>query len=367
VVSYLPFYLYAWGKSEKPLKFLGQGLGAVALCLLLTANVWYPLISIGQANQLVQPFINKELASYTIDRYSSKLLLRPLGLAAILLGNAYFSLKFRKTNRPIKRLVGSTSLLFLLLASSLFPWDELAGHGLQAVELIQFPFRFFLIATPLLLLYFGISASLWGKWQSRLSKALYFLSILGLVQVVHHHHQLIQKNYLGDYPIEQRRHTYFLEDADRIRQAIHSEKLDDLLEIAVKSTPDYLPLYQETKKNKYKLYDALVIKQEEGIDKETSKTSINLSWTSEQTESKQLPIVLYKGSQVNLNGKDLDLTQTDLSAIGTPTITSQPGKNSLQLTYPISKPIKVSLITTALSWLGLATYGINSTIRRKPH
>lgn len=46
-----------------------------------------------------------------------------------------------------------------------------------------------------------------------------------------------------------------------------------------------------------------------------------------------LPIVVYKDSILTLNGKELDKDDYNLSTIGTPTVSSQEGKNKLELRY----------------------------------
>lgn len=365
VMSYLPFFLYALSQTPKPWHFIRQGLTAVGLCLALTANVWFPLLSLGQANELIQPFVNKKLPIYTIDRASSKIFWQPWGLGLLLLGQAVLFPFLAKKQGPLSYLTTGAALVFLWLSSSLFPWDSLAGQSIKAVELIQFPFRFFLIATPLALVAIAITLNHLSSWSKALPFLLWGLSLWGLGQTLHSQNQTIHKHYLASSPIEQRKHTYFLGTAQEIREAIHSSQLEELLKLAVKSTPDYLPLYQTTKANKYRLYKALVIDQADKVDKQASHQGVLVNWTSAQAETISLPLVIYGGSQLYLNGQELDKKDLLLTPIGTPIIKGQAGPNQVLLSYPHQGPLLLALGVSSLSWLALFLgSGLNKI---KPH
>lgn len=65
-----------------------------------------------------------------------------------------------------------------------------------------------------------------------------------------------------------------------------------------------------------------------------------------------LPIVVYKDSILTLNGKELDKDDYNLSTIGTPTVSSQEGKNKLELRYQEPEWIFVA-ISAPLIVLGI--------------
>ena len=54
ILAYLPFYLYGFVKSTDKKNILWNGIKAVALALVLTANVWVVLANVGRANNLVE-------------------------------------------------------------------------------------------------------------------------------------------------------------------------------------------------------------------------------------------------------------------------------------------------------------------------
>lgn len=366
VMTYLPFFATALLTTEKKLRFLSQGMLAVVLCLLLTANVWLPLISLGQANELIQPFINQRLPQSTINRDSVDLLFRPVGLAYLLIAQVPLTvLAVKKKGNPLYRLSLLTFLMMLLLSSSLFPWDSLNGQGIKLVELIQFPFRFFLIATPLFLLTFGQALASLQRWQKPILVFLACLTLAGAYQQIQSEQDLIVSQYQSDTPIQLRKHTKLLGSADDVRDSLHHQDLKTFLMLAVKSTPDYLPLYHITKDNKYKLYEQLVIDQNHLVKKEKRDRKLIISWETSTEQLVHLPIVVYRDTSLTLNGQPISLTTDQLSPIGTPTISSQIGQNELILTYE-AKPYLYPVIWISLmSWCCTLLYLLVRTYQTK--
>ncbi|MFP9038944.1 hypothetical protein ACLI2L_14320, partial [Enterococcus faecalis] len=60
---------------------------------------------------------------------------------------------------------------FFFLSTSLIPWTTLIEKNVPFISLIQFPFRFFVPFTLLLLLYLALSLNQWSeqKWFRLLS------------------------------------------------------------------------------------------------------------------------------------------------------------------------------------------------------
>lgn len=353
VLSYLPFFAYAFLSSGKKLRFLSQVGLAISLCLVLTANVWLPLLSLGQTNQLIAPFVNKNLPQHTIDRSSHVLLDQPQSLRYLLLGQVGLTLyAFKKGKQTLYRLSLICLIAFLFLASSFFPWDKLAGQGIKLVELIQFPFRFFLIATVFLLICLAQGLSQSTQFYKTKVILIMILAGLGAYQGIQKEQDIIAKQYWSDTPIQLRKHTQLLGSPDDVRKSLHSQNLKTFLDLAVKSTPDYLPLYHETTANKYKLYENLVITPNQAFSKKRNSQQLVVTWTADDTQPINLPVVVYEGTQLTLNGDVLQLTPKQLSPIGTPTVTPQIGQNQLTLSYK-AKPYLYPAI-----WLSLSAWGM---------
>ena len=152
IVSYLPFYLYGFIKSQEKKTIIIKGIQAVLLALLLTTNVWAALIDVGRSNNLVEPFINSKLYIMTVNQRSIQWLITPLPLLLLVLYQLYFSFRHWRHFDILLRVTTGTFFFFLVLSSSIFPWYSINKLNLSLVNLIQFPFRFFVPATVLLLL-----------------------------------------------------------------------------------------------------------------------------------------------------------------------------------------------------------------------
>ncbi len=71
-----------------------------------------------------------------------------------------------------------TYAVFLILSTNLFPWQLFAGKGITLVELIQFPFRFFLYANALLLAVVGVQVSGLSAKMQKIFSGLTVISLL---------------------------------------------------------------------------------------------------------------------------------------------------------------------------------------------
>ncbi|MFA9413574.1 hypothetical protein ACERC8_02905 [Streptococcus sp. E29BA] len=367
VLTFIPFFAHAFLTSPRKWFFLKQMMIAIGLCLLLMANVWLPLIILGQANELIQPFINKRLPESTIDRSSIVLFFQPVGLAYLLMAQLPLTvLAIKKKASPLYHLSLLAFLIMFGLSSSLFPWDSLSGKNIKLVELIQFPFRFFLIATPLFLLVFGQGLTILNRWKKTIIGFIACLTLAGAYQNIQEEYDIIASQYETDTPIQLRKHTKLLGSADEVRQSLHSADLERFLTLAVKSTPDYLPLYHQTKENRYKLYEKLVIDQHHLVEKTKQNGQLLLSWTSDAEKTIHLPVIIYSGTQTKLNGQALHLTPEQLSPIGTPTVMSQVGENNLVLTYQPNSSLYPAIWGSLIGWFGLVCSAILMKMKNKP-
>ena len=187
ILAYLPFYLYGFVKSTDKKNILWNGIKAVALALVLTANVWVVLANVGRANNLVEPFINSKLYIMTVNQRSIQWLITPIPLLLMVLYQLYFTFKHWRHFDTLLRLVVGSFFLFLVLSSSIFPWYSINKLNLSLVNLIQFPFRFFIPATVLLLLavalilerYFDVK---WSRW---VTIGLLLVNVVSFAQIMH--------------------------------------------------------------------------------------------------------------------------------------------------------------------------------------
>ena len=224
ILAYLPFYLYGFVKSTDKKNILWNGIKAVALALVLTANVWVVLANVGRANNLVEPFINSKLYIMTVNQRSIQWLITPIPLLLMVLYQLYFTFKHWRHFDTLLRLVLGSFFLFLVLSSSIFPWYSINKLNLSLVNLIQFPFRFFIPATVLLLLavalilerYFDVK---WSRW---VTIGLLLVNVVSFAQIMHLQQEKITEYYTAKHPIKNKKHTFVLGNTKAVQASFYS-------------------------------------------------------------------------------------------------------------------------------------------------
>ncbi|MGF0125050.1 hypothetical protein ACQRD0_03035 [Streptococcus alactolyticus] len=355
ILAYLPFYLYGFVKSTDKKNILWNGIKAVALALVLTANVWVVLASVGRANNLVEPFINSKLYIMTVNQRSIQWLITPIPLLLMVLYQLYFTFKHWRHFDTLLRLVVGSFFLFLVLSSSIFPWYSINKLNLSLVNLIQFPFRFFIPATVLLLLavalilerYFDVK---WSRW---VTIGLLLVNVVSFAQIMHLQQEKITEYYTAKHPIKNKKHTFVLGNTKAVRASFYSSNLNDLLDLIAKSTPDYLPSKKSNTDNKYVLYEEFVLKHTDDFKKSQDGSTLIVTWNADNDGTVSLPVAKYQGTQLVLNGKKLTSKDYLLSGIGTPTVTQRIGKNTLEVTYQVGTWFYALIIINLLTWVAV--------------
>lgn len=355
ILAYLPFYLYGFVKSTDKKNILWNGIKAVALALVLTANVWVVLANVGRANNLVEPFINSKLYIMTVNQRSIQWLITPIPLLLMVLYQLYFTFKHWRHFDTLLRLVVGSFFLFLVLSSSIFPWYSINKLNLSLVNLIQFPFRFFIPATVLLLLavalilerYFDVK---WSRW---VTIGLLLVNVVSFAQIMHLQQEKITEYYTAKHPIKNKKHTFVLGNTKAVRASFYSSNLNDLLDLIAKSTPDYLPSKKSNTDNKYVLYEEFVLKHTDDFKKSQDGSTLIVTWNADNDGAVSLPVAKYQGTQLVLNGKKLTSKDYLLSGIGTPTVTQRIGKNTLEVTYQVGTWFYALIIINLLTWVAV--------------
>lgn len=358
IVAYLPFYLYGFFKSTEKKEVFVKGIQAVLLSLLLTANVWAALIDVGRSNNLVEPFINSKLYIMTVNQRSIEWLLTPKALVLVLLYQLYFSFRHWRHFDQLLRVVTGAFFLFLVLSSSIFPWYTVNQLNLPLVNLIQFPFRFFVPATVLLLLAAAMVLDRYfdKKWSKIVTVGLIAVNVLSLVQLSQLQSEKIDEYYNTKYPIQRKKHTFIWGNPADVRASFYDSDKFKLLDIVSKSTPDYLPADKSNKENKYVLYEEFVLGHTDLFKKTQGDNELTFTWYADTSDWAIIPAVKYKDTELTLNGKKLSDKDYSLSGIGTPTVMQKAGKNTLTITYHISIWFKVLIVVNIFSWLVTLAY-----------
>ena len=359
-MMYLPFYLYTFVKAttSKKKETILKVLIAVILFLLLTENVWGVLLYLRGANHLLDPFINREIGKNGIDGTARYWLYTPISLMVLLILQFIYAIVNWKKLARWKRILHFIYFVFFFLSTGLFPWQYLVENGNTFAELIQFPFRFFVPATILLLAITGLTVTRFVNWRKSIAVLLFAFAGVGLIQNIMDTTDRVKSAAQDGELISIVKHTYVEGDYQTISLTMNDSDLSQFLNLVVKSTPDYVPIYGTIgKQNTYDLYYENIVTNQR-TEKLIKDNYLVLTWQADEGEELNLPIVVYKDSILTLNGKELDKDDYNLSTIGTPTISSQEGKNKLELRYQepewlfvaISAPLIV-LGIIALQWI----------------
>ena len=218
-----------------------------------------------------------------------------------------------KTHSTDLKMLFIIMLSFLLLSTSLIPWNYFIEKNVSIVELIQFPFRFFVPVT-ILLIYLFLQITDFEKLNN------YFV-VLGILQVVILMFATLNswnndENYILSGPntiIENN-------DVDSVKKSFFLKDKSESLKIVEKTTPDYLPIYDNTDLNKYKLYEEKIIYKNEIFEKSVNNSKLIIYMDQSDDKYTELPVIIYTDTILSTNGIEIAKRDYKLSEIGTPII-----------------------------------------------
>lgn len=363
VMIYIPIFLYAFLKNEDKLDFIKRLALAICLYFLLTANVWAGLVEIYGNNNVLQPFINKNMygTAISLNAYRLTNWLSPLGIVLLGALQLFLAIAYWKKISVLNRLATIEAVVFLILSTRLLPWQWLSQH-VSFVNTIQFPFRFFVPYTVLMLLSLGlllVELKPKFKWTVLCMTFLVlgsFGQTLGSLQ-----HSLMTWD--GDEEFMYRKNTiYFSDDLDKIKSSFFSKDLKAGLVYVQKSTPDYLPLYtkltDQDKIKGYRHYRKQVILQEEKYTKKVVNDSLVYEWNGDFPRKVIVPAIAYHNSKLVLNGQPLSKKDFEPTRIGAVKVLQKTGKNQLVLSYEPFGITKFCILLTPLVWGGCIVWTI---------
>lgn len=349
VLIFIPVFFFAFYKSSSKKKFLTDLISAIILFILLTFNIWTAYITIAGNNKLIQPFVNKTMSLNTIDKNSYYWLINPCSLLIILIFTVIFFIKKWKHNSTESKIIFIVMMIFMLLSTSIIPWDILIEKRFFIAELIQFPFRFFTPVTIFILyLFFKISD---------FKKTAEIFVLLGILQVVILMFVTLSAWSSNDDFILSGPKTVFKEEnVKKIKKAFFSKNKGEALELVMKSTPDYLPFYENEnfknihELNAYELYKNNIINKNQYFKKSIVKSKLVVKEINFSEEFIEFPVIIYAGTRLTTMGTELASDQYSLSVIGTPIINREyVNNNQIEIEYN-NKFNDLSIYLTLIMW-----------------
>lgn len=332
--------------------FFAQLTKAVGLFVLLTANIWGSFLSVYLGNTLESPFINDQMAAYSIDQLGKNWVLYPRFLLVILFAYCLLYAVRLKHLSTYSHVIFWLSVFFGLLSTSLLPWNNWVLERVPFVTIIQFPFRF---SVPFIVLgLYGFSGQIEQlQWSSKkwLLVAMPFCLFSFGQAIQETTAKLAEWDHLSESKFV-RKHTYLLTDnTSEVKESFHDRNLVTLLTLVQKSTPDYLPTNKELTGNRYDIYAKEVLFSTTKFTKRVrSNGDMTVYWQAATTGPVTLPLIAYQQTELTLNGQAIKLNTTEQSAIGAITVTQQKGQNKLTIRYQESWAMRLSLWLTLVSW-----------------
>lgn len=342
-LMYVPFFIsYARNRWGTAVLDLGK---SIFLYGLLSINVWISLFLINTGDQLKMPFVNAQMSQKAIDLGGAYWLEYPRILRLVLIvGFLCCLIYWHDIQRFTKQLL-IFSGIFFLLSTSILPWNWLVAHHVPFIRFIQFPFRFFAPFTVLFLFFLAsIIRDLAGKkWLKGL------LILMSLISIGQNLLILTQELNQWDNQTFSSKHTFVRVSEKEARESFYDEDMGKALQAVEKSSPDYLPIYHNDKKNKYVSYEKQILAQDSRFTKTVKDNQLEISWQAEAAGNIQVPVTIYQNTKILAGNREIQ--PTALSNIGVPTIEQHAGKNTIRLRY--DPPTYVALVFTlcALSWL----------------
>ncbi|THE12892.1 hypothetical protein E1H99_06750 [Enterococcus hirae] len=348
ILMYIPFYLYYFWFQKEKTKSIVDLIKSILIYLVLTVNIWIGMFILYRGNNILSPFINRNMSQKSIDLDGSYWLSYPQIFPLLLVVGLVYFILTRSKKTILMKVVFYTSLVFLLLSTSLIPWTELVKQNVPFVRLLQFPFRFFVPFTLLYLFYLALLMNSWVGKRNFYFISIFSILILGIQTVGNLYYQLGQwenKSFVS-------RHTYLSTTPAEARKTFFIKDLSTSLNVLQKTTPDYLPIYKETAHNKYDRYKEEILDKQSYFTKETKENTLKIKWKSNGEEKIHLPVFVYSKTNLIQNGSKL--TEYELTDIGTPIIKQLPGENEVTLQYKTPKYFYFVLFFTILTWVVLA-------------
>lgn len=365
VLATMPFFIVGWLKTPKRWLMIRQALLAVGLTLLFSGNVFAALLEL-HGDNLIKPFRVADMQAYTMTIGMGTAGWQDLGLifSVVFLAIAgYVAYHWRQTDALLKTMV-SVGVGFLILASPLIPWNQLA-QALPGLGQMQFPQRLSVVTFVMLILSLGIIVARASDHHALAKGFLPTMMVIVASMSVYSGYRLManqSQTWHSATPLATQAGASVIKshDATLIREAFSKKQpWQTALTFDQKMMPDYLPTTAKdsAKLASYPLYHNEVIANPLPVHRHVTKAN-TLQLTYQQTKSAPiLPVIVYRHSIVKLDGKTLKSSQYRVSKIGaliSPSTRS--GNHTIEVGYQPSHLFKIWMIVRIVSLIGLLIY-----------
>ena len=349
ILSLIPFFIYGLINTKDKKKMWRDAFKAVVLCLCLTANVWGAYLTLYPSNLISAPlgFSPSSTAVHLLwfGEITTWVKIQEVVLVLFGLQTVYILLNFKQER--LNTFLTIEGLVFLFLSSDFFPWAYLENNFSFVNNYFQFPNRLTIVAFPLLFSGIGLTISHIHK-NSGFKMGVLANCLLAFVIIF-------------VFRADLRENMRKVSDSQgniALVQQMRDRNLSNYLENNYPNNPDYLPLQ---KKMLAWSVSGLIEKylgkdSDNDYKKEVlSGGKLQLSWNSDNTEKRSLPLVMYKQSELIVNGKKVT---PKVNEIGLPEVSSKRGRNQAILSFNTPILFKILFGLTMMSWAAVIIIGV---------
>lgn len=351
IIIYSVFFIIALFTVQDVKRLFKYLFVSIAVTILLTSNIWLTMINLYKDNHLLSPFQNKlPLQTGMVDfSNGDQLTLMLLILFVIQSGLLIFRVT---TTSFLTKIVTILGIIILLSAFPLFPWNSIFAH-IPATGIIQFPYRLLPFSEALILLGLGMTlTSLTAqKYLPQIYKLIMFvICMVSLTSVQHNVYNAAKTWWSNNNIIKSTSNVTYTSNGDELRKKFNSKNLTDPLLYVWKPTSDYVPIKKDAViTHPYNQYN-LEINKNHTIEKKSINGGIQVKWVSKDTKYRNIGVVKYADTQVNINNHQANKNQYYTTNIGTIMIKSKVGENSVIITYHEPAFMKAALTLNIISW-----------------
>lgn len=359
-ISLIPFFSVSLYINKNKVKWIRQLLLAILLAIFLSLNTIYSYLEVYLNNNILSPFLPENMIKGSVninlsnqnDNYNLGVFISLIFISTIVF--AIYKWKYLKLDIKLSIITGT---FFLFLSSSFVPWNQLV-QKVTVLEILQFPFRFSVVAYILLIISFFYLLNAFAVPRNELVKPITVIFIIFFALNV--------QSQIFKYTLHMNEDIYFvganrrdstIEDQEKAIEKFRSNNLSEALSVIKKATPDYLPIgsnqtnLDAQAKGPYSLYKKYVIDNQTDFNRTVLEDGrINLTWYSDNEDVKNIPAIIYNDTSVELNQKNImqDVIQT--TEIGSLVVPSKKGDNQLILGYKPTVSVKYILWIKIISW-----------------
>lgn len=347
ILVLIPLTLMATYWWQEKLKTWFKILEAVMLSILLTANVWWPYLYVTRNNIIETPgtsSMSGNVTHFFENNYAWNGTVNwPVSI--IIFTILIVGLIFWKQINRVTRVLTVFGWTLLVLQTNLVPWDLLL-HFWPAIAVIQFPFRFGFLSIILIVALVGQYIVSYEKMDvTQLGITIFTVIIFIGLFITYNNIWQWNANFHSDIVtnIVKKPSNGQIGSTTNAKKAFFSSDLQTGILKSSRGSTDYL-----TGSNKdYFKYNETVFLTSNKYTKKVSGSEEILTWQSNKGNLMTVPIAVYKGLTLELNGQRINVKRDNL---GLAIINSKKGHNKLVVRQVTPSSIYFSYYMSAAVW-----------------